>query len=523
MRFLKTATLIMILFLFASILVILSFTQAEEGASVTILSSSGHLDSVNAYYVYGELQNFGNTPLWLNITTTYYDSSNNVVNSTFTVCGWNPILPNDKVPFWTILWDSDENKRQGPQVDHYTIDIDATEVKDVVRPQLTILSENRVTAAYSIEITGEIENSGTVNANYTYLHVTYYDANGKVVYVDHYSSPESNHLAPGEKSSFKALMTESDLIQRVASYSITPQAEPISWSFIGTTPEQPPSQGGTPPNNTVPTTIETNVVWEPPHQSAVVATAVTASAVGVAAAVTAGASSPSSTIGKVFERLLNLLPEGAKKWLEEYLSSKGKGTVKQKNGSFLVPTKMEAVAYAVAVVALTIGFSYVKVTSLDQILLVLPTILATAVIIEVVKTYTLEVVARRLGILAEHKIWYFGLVMFLITTFGFGLPFSSPSRNEYECPQLTKRRNAIVASASIIIALGFAAIFSALLVGGFTLIGSTGLAMCIILGFIDSFPVAPLSGKAIYQYKKAAWAGFFVLTLAIYVSWLIFF
>jgi hypothetical protein len=522
-HFNKIELTLAIIFFLAMLLVSLSSTQLARAMSVPILSDKGYLGGGSAYYIYGEFQNLESSSIWIhNITTTYYDSNNNVLVVKPSVSCRNPVLPNEKSSFWTILWDSDESKNLGPKVDHYTNEIAAEYVYNVTRPELKTASNTTETLAGGImHFTGEIENIGTSTANFTQVYLTCYDSNGKVVYVQSTTTTLSN-IPAGQRSPYQFYCTEPELTALITRYSIIVDAD-TTFTFTVTPSEkpseQPPSQNDR--NDTSPAMLYT--VWSPPHENAVVATALTAAAVGAVAIVTAAASNPSSAAGKVGDKFRDLLPEGAKKWLEEFISSKNRGTAKQKTGSPFVPTKAEAIAYIVSLVALTIGFSYVKVTSITQILLVLPTILATAVIIEVAKTYSLEVVSRRMGIWAEHKIWYFGIAMFIVTTFGFGLPFSTPSRNEYHSTQSTKRLNAIVASAAILITLAFAAIFFGLLISGFILIGSTGLAMCIILGFIDSFPVAPMNGKEIYQYKKAVWAAFFVFTLAIYVSWLLFF
>jgi hypothetical protein len=80
---------------------------------------------------------------------------------------------------------------------------------------------------------------------------------------------------------------------------------------------------------------------------------------------------------------------------------------------------------------------------------------------------------------------------------------------------------AILVSASILISLAFAGFFGVLLLGGFTVIGGTGLAMCIIGAFFDTFPIEPMSGRNILNYNKVLWAGLFTVTLALYASWLL--
>ena len=263
-------------------------------------------------------------------------------------------------------------------------------------------------------------------------------------------------------------------------------------------------------------------VWNPQPENAAVATVVTAVTLGIASIVVSAASNPAGTsVSAAATKGSDLIPEILKKWLADFLSTKRKKSIEQKTKSTFAVTKPEILAYGVSLTVLTISFSYVKVPDFTQMLVVAPTILATAVIVEFVKTFSSVAIARRLGVWTEHRLWYFGLIMFLITTFAFGVPFSSPSRALYQEPKLTKRREGMVYSAAIIITLAFAALFFILLVSGFTLIGSTGLAMCTIMAFLDTFPVSPMNGKAIYDHNKVTWATLFVATLAIYLSWLI--
>ena len=60
-----------------------------------------------------------------------------------------------------------------------------------------------------------------------------------------------------------------------------------------------------------------------------------------------------------------------------------------------------------------------------------------------------------------------------------------------------------------------------LLIGGFTVIGSTGLAMCVISAFFDAWPIPPLKGKTILNHSKILWATLFTATLVLYGSWLL--
>jgi hypothetical protein len=203
------------------------------------------------------------------------------------------------------------------------------------------------------------------------------------------------------------------------------------------------------------------------------------------------------------------------------MASKRQLSVSEKTGSPFMPIKPEVLAYCVSIAVLAFSFSYVKVNTLAEILAVLPTIFATSILVGVVKTLALVAYARSRGVWTEHKLWYFGLAIFIVTTFAFKVPFSTPSRIVYYASKLSKRLGAILSSAAILISLAFAGLFYVLLIGGFTAIGSTGLAMCVISVFFDTWPIAPLKGKTILNHNKILWATLFIATLVLYGSWLL--
>ena len=538
----KLALVAFVIFIF--VLAGAFFAQPAKAQSVQILSHRGYNDSVGAFWIFGEFQSDSSSPIYLlHINAIYYDSNNNVVDAIEWHTGFPRIIfPSQKSPFFVLEVNKTDTGYIASKIDHYSIEFIGSYVT-ATAPEVVVLSDKSTTDSIGfMHVTGEVQNTGTAPANWTYVYATFYDSNGKVVctYDDNTSS---NSTAPGEKWTFEIMMVWSDLTPLIASYSVQAQADytldylSLADDFwdghslgqasgvyedITVTPSpappQPPSEGGG-----VPVPAYTYVVWAPPHENAAAATVATAVTVGVITAIASSVSNPVGTsAGKAGENVKNLVPEGVKKWLEEFVSSKRKLVIDEKTGSKFLPTKPEALAYGVSLAALTIAFSYVKVPSIGLIWDVLPMVLVTAVIVEVVRIYAMEVVARSKGVWAEHRLWYFGLAMFLVTTFAFGIPFSSPSRNVYHSVKMTKRLNAIVASASMLVTLAFATGFFGLLISGFTLIGSTGLAMCLIMGLVDTFPVEPLNGKAIFDHSKALWAGLFAIMLAAYISWLLF-
>jgi hypothetical protein len=494
------------------------FIQPAKAASLTILSHRGYHDSIGGYWIWGEFQNLEDKPIMCEyVTATFYDSGNNVIAVQNWSAGGSIVLPNQKMPFLVLFISSVQN---ATQIDHYTLSVPASYTTYTLLDVKVASYNTSVNTIGFMPFAGEVENTGNMTANNTRVFVTCYDSEGKVVWSS-FTFTKDSEILSGQKSSFETVSVPREVVPQVKSSTLVAQAY-----IITSTPSIPNPHQETPPDSSSSANGGANIytVWAPPPQNAVAATAVTVGAVGVVAvAVTAGTRSAGASAGKAVEKAHVLVPDSVKKWLEEFVASKRKPTVEHKTGSPFLPTKAEAVAYAVSLVALTISFSYVKVPNFSLILQVLPTVLATAVIVEFVKTYLLEVFARSRGVWIEHKLWYFGLALFLVTTFTFGVPFSSPSRNVYHSEKLTKRLNGIIGAVAIIVTLAFGALFFGLIISGFTLIGSTGLAMCIIMAFIDTFPMAPMSGKAVLDHNKAVWAGLFAATLLSYVAWLLIF
>jgi Zn-dependent protease len=254
--------------------------------------------------------------------------------------------------------------------------------------------------------------------------------------------------------------------------------------------------------------------WAPSAEGALAAGLVTVGLTSAVSAIASAISKPSSTIAKKFA---DLLPEILKKWLHEFLSSKRKLHISEKAGNPLKLTKLEIISYIVALVTLTLAFAYAKAQTVDAILSVLPIVLATSIVVGFTKSFLEEAIARKLGVWAEHRLWYFGLALFVLSTLAFRVPFSSPSRNIYFSKEFTKRSLGLASAASVFIGLAFSAIFYVMFVNGFTLIGSIGMVMSLTIALFETFPIPPMNGKEIYNWSKPLWFGLFVAAFTPYI------
>ncbi len=264
-------------------------------------------------------------------------------------------------------------------------------------------------------------------------------------------------------------------------------------------------------------------LWAPKPVNAVVAVGITAAIMGVTSLIFASISTPLSGLGgTIGDKLRDMIPDNVKQWLEEVVSSRTEVDVEEKIGSICGPTKLEMLAYITSIVVLTFAFSYVKVDAFSQIWQLLPVFFITSILVGFVQKFFSIVYLRSRGVWSEHTIWPLGLILFLSTTLAFRVPFSSPTRSLHS-KKYTDKVGAVASSSEILISLVFAGLFFFLLRRGYVAVGDAGLSMCVIGSFFSTFPISPMSGKDIFDYSKRLWATLFVVTLIIFVTWLLIF
>jgi hypothetical protein len=263
---------------------------------------------------------------------------------------------------------------------------------------------------------------------------------------------------------------------------------------------------------------DVNSLWAPTLEGALAAGLLTVGVTSVLSSLASVVNSPESfPSGSFAQRIRDLFPDTLKEWLQNFISSRRKLVVERKDIPIFILTKTEAISFAAALSILTFAFSYAKAGSLDEMLSIIPLVLATSIVIEFVKSLAVELVARSQGVWSEYRLWYFGLTTFLFSSLAFKAPFSSPSRVCHHSPRFTSRSQGFVAVTGVAIALVFAALFYELMAGGFGLIGNMGVVMCLTMAFFDSIPISPMNGKDIYDWSRFLWVSVFTSTLSLYL------
>jgi hypothetical protein len=89
-----------------------SIQRAYAVDQVNILTHCGWIDSLGYYHVVGEVQNAGSgAEDFVQVTATFYDSSNTVIAVEYTYTTLSVILPGRKSPFEIILTDTTQSAK----------------------------------------------------------------------------------------------------------------------------------------------------------------------------------------------------------------------------------------------------------------------------------------------------------------------------------------------------------------------------------------------------------------------------
>jgi len=203
-------------------MLVLSFNiqSVKAAAQVNILTHSGWLDSVGYYHVSGEVENTGDASAsFIKITATFYDSSDTVIDTSFTFTSLDILLPGRKSPFEVLLIDT----TQAAKVDHYSLSVTFS-TTDPIPLGLDILSHSSYTDIIGyMHVVGEIKNVGTGSATNVQVIATFYDSGGNVVATG-FTFSDPSDINAGQKAPFEIILTYTNRVALVDSYVLTAQS-----------------------------------------------------------------------------------------------------------------------------------------------------------------------------------------------------------------------------------------------------------------------------------------------------------
>lgn len=228
-----------------------SFLNPVRADVVAVLSSSGWIDSSGIYHVSGEVQNTGSSTVsFVEISATFYDASNKVVDTQFTYAYLSYLQPNAKSPFDVI----DFQSTIVPKIDHYNLQISYMPSSSIQEGLQILSNSSHTDATGTFHVVGEIKNTGTATSTSTEVYATYYDQTGKVV-DSSFTLTNPDSIAPGSTAPFDITSMDSTRVPLISSYSLT--AESNEYELISTNPNSSPTASSTASPAPTPTATST--------------------------------------------------------------------------------------------------------------------------------------------------------------------------------------------------------------------------------------------------------------------------
>ncbi len=135
-----------------------------------------------------------------------------------------------------------------------------------------------------------------------------------------------------------------------------------------------------------------------------------------------------------------------------------------------------------------------------------------------------KLVAQHFGYFAEYRMWTYGLVIALASSFlGFifaapGAVYISPVRKRFafHVARITERENGIISlgGPAVNIVLGFATAAAAFALPAFSGVFSTASSISFWLAIFNLIPFPPLDGSKVFAWSKIVWIATALLAVA---------
>jgi hypothetical protein len=200
------------------VLVIAAFAipTSHAAASAAVQNDTSYISSIGTYHIIGEVLNSGDTWLrFVKVTAIMKDTNGQVVDVDFTYAWVERLPPNERAPFNIFEIDTAKSAR----ITSYTLALEF----DAADPAEVLLQIQGPSTSTNIlghfEVVGEVKNNGPETSPFSKVIGTFYDAAGKVIYVDFtYTSPAD--IPPSQAYGFKITVTDEIASAKISRYAL---------------------------------------------------------------------------------------------------------------------------------------------------------------------------------------------------------------------------------------------------------------------------------------------------------------
>lgn len=189
-----------------------------------IMNHSSYLGEYGEYHhVYGEVKNNGSNNLTsVLLTATFYDSSDSVIGcDDFVLTEIDILTPGQRSPFHSCMWYGEDTSAA---VDHYTVVVSSCDVT-TTEPyrEFEVLSDTSSSDSWiDYRVTGEVQNTGSEDAEFAEVVGTFYDSSGVVVATGK-GYVHADVFAAGQVALFDILLLDESQAALIDSYDLQVQ------------------------------------------------------------------------------------------------------------------------------------------------------------------------------------------------------------------------------------------------------------------------------------------------------------
>lgn len=121
-------------------------------------------------------------------------------------------------------------------------------------------------------------------------------------------------------------------------------------------------------------------------------------------------------------------------------------------------------------------------------------------------------VAQRMGMQAEYRMWWGGILIMIFTTLLFKFVFGQPVRTEVVHENtLEKKKLITVMLAGPVVSILLSSLFLLLYLmkGTYVSLAMMGLEMSLLTALVTFLPISPMEGERVFKWNKIVWAALF--------------
>jgi hypothetical protein len=220
-----------------------------------------------------------------------------------------------------------------------------------------------------------------------------------------------------------------------------------------------------------------------------------------------------STLGQAFNSAVSRLPIPDK--LRSFMKTYGKKTFESvdkvkldalEKAPFI--SKEDLISLGLSILTLTLVYGYVEANGFPRffdtsvLAVVIPPTLISVGLVSITGELSAALCAQTNRVYRQFRLWFYGLMSFLISGLILMFPFAAPGITRYQSREISDETKGLIVLFKMLVLLTLAIPFTVFYLLRFKIIGDVGLLMILMRVCYSLVPLKPLAGRAVFDYKK---------------------